>query len=460
MKPSVPIQAGISLVLMLAGLFFWAAADLALMVPELTGLTALMTVLAVVAVYAEDRGWCRWSLAWVFTLAVFLRLTLLFRSPELSDDLFRYLFDGLMIRDGFNPYAVAPSMAHMAGSEASALVSLINHADLPTIYPPGAQVIFALGAFAGGVTGMKLVFIMMDLLACVLVLGILRRLGLPESRLILYAWHPLPILEIGASGHVDAAAVCLILLAFYLALKAGEKKGAFTAAGFSGACLAWAVLVKWLPLMFFPSLVFLVPGGLRRFFLGGFCLVFILLTVPFWPGVLGGLETLGVYLASWEFAGLGFRLLRELSGSGTLARVILAVSGAGILGLIHVRLIFPRVFGPSSSDSWFRFNDPSPEQVVRVCYASAMVWLLTTPTLHPWYGLYLVCFLPFAGGVSGVALSWAVFLGYRVLIDYRLFGLWAEDNWTPLMIAAAPALTALFFRLFSADSGRTYGNVK
>lgn len=449
MKRQVALQTGLSLVLIVTGLFFYVSGDLALRVPELVGLTALMTILAVFAVYAEDKGWCRWSPAWILVLAAFLRLMLLFRNPELSDDLFRYLFDGLMIRDGFNPYAAAPSMARTAGAQATALAPLVNHNDLTTIYPPGAQVLFALGALTGGVTGMKLVFVLMDFTACVLVLGILRRLGLPDSRLILYAWHPLPIFEIGASGHVDAAAVCLIILAVYLALKAGDKQGSFTAAGFSGAGLAWAVLVKWLPLIFFPSLVFLIPRGLRRFFLGGFGLVFVFLMVLFWPGVLGGLETLGVYLASWEFAGFGFRLLRELSGSGTLARVILAVSGAGILALIHARLIFSPVLGQTFSASWRRFKDPSPRQVVGVCYASAMAWLLTTPTLYPWYGLYLVCFLPFAGGVSGVVLSWALFLGYRVLMDYRLFGLWAEDAWTPLMIAAAPVLAALLVHLFS-----------
>jgi hypothetical protein len=65
---------------------------------------------------------------------------------------------------------------------------------------------------------------------------------------------------------------------------------------------------------------------------------------------------------------------------------------------------------------------------------------MLTPTLHPWYGLYLVAFLPFAPGAAGIVLSWSVILGYRVLMDYRLSGLWLEDSLTSFLIISAPLL--------------------
>ena len=72
-----------------------------------------------------------------------------------------------------------------------------------------------------------------------------------------------------------------------------------------------------------------------------------------------------------------------------------------------------------------------------------MAYLLLTPTLHPWYALYLVCFLPFAPGAAGLALTWAVFLSYRVLAFKAFSGQWVENDWIPLLIWVAPVLAFL-----------------
>lgn len=422
------------------GLFFMAAPDLALCVPELVGLTALGTVLAVFAVFAEEKGWCRWSPAFVFLMAAVFRMLLLFRNPELSDDLYRYLFDGLMLLDGLNPYAASPLTALSAGPEAAALVPRINHAHLSTIYPPMAQVFFALGAHVGGVFGMKLVLILMDLLACVLIFGILRRLGLPDARVMLYAWHPLPILEIGASGHIDAAAVSLTLLALFVTLGLKAESTGRIRVFLAGACFAGAVLVKWIPLLFFPGLISLIPPVRRWFWVGGAGLTGLILFFPFLPEAASGFDTLGVYLANWEFSGFAFRTLRMITGSGQTSRVILALAGGGILLVLYARM-FPGLscrypFGLFGG----RTDSPPPLWVLGACCAAALTWLMLTPTLHPWYGLYLVAFLPFAPGAAGIVLSWSVILGYRVLMDYRLSGLWLEDSLTSFLIISAPLL--------------------
>ncbi len=420
------------------GSFFMTTADLALCVPELAGLTALGTVLSVFAVFAEEKGWCRWSPAFVILMAAVLRMMLLFRNPELSDDLYRYLFDGLMLLDGLNPYAASPLTAYSAGPEAAALVPRINHAHLSTIYPPMAQVCFALGAHAGGAFGMKLVLILMDLLSCVLLYGIVRKLGLPDARVMLYAWHPLPILEIGASGHIDAAAVGMTLLALFVGLTA-DSPGRIRAF-LAGAFFAGAVLVKWIPLLFFPGLISLIPPGRRGFWIGGAGLTGLILFSPFLPDAASCFDTLGVYLANWEFSGFAFRTLRLITGSGQASRLILALAGGGILLILYARM-FPGLswrypFGMFGG----RTGSPPPMQVLGACYAAALTWLMVTPTLHPWYGLYLVAFLPFVPGIAGIVLSWSVFLGYRVLMDYRLSNLWLEDYLTSFLVMSAPLL--------------------
>jgi hypothetical protein len=62
-----------------------------------------------------------------------------------------------------------------------------------------------------------------------------------------------------------------------------------------------------------------------------------------------------------------------------------------------------------------------------------------TPTLHPWYALYLAALLPFAGGTAGLVLSWSVLLSYRVLILYAVTGKWMESDGIPLLVMAGPA---------------------
>ncbi|SLM27701.1 membrane hypothetical protein [Desulfamplus magnetovallimortis] len=98
--------------------------------------------------------------------------------------------------------------------EISTLLPLINHPELATIYPPAAQITFAIGNFADSAlnfnesfTGIKTVLIIMDTLSCLFIIRILKKMKLPACHATIYAWHPLPVLEIAKSGHIDGAAI-------------------------------------------------------------------------------------------------------------------------------------------------------------------------------------------------------------------------------------------------------------
>ncbi|RJP36114.1 MAG: hypothetical protein C4548_16370 [Desulfobacteraceae bacterium] len=435
----------------------------ALRVPELIGYAALLTILSAVAVFAGEKPGGGWSAEFILFLAAALRLLFLFQDPELSDDIFRYLFDGMMLLEGANPYAAAPDAVITENPTLTALIPLVNHAHLATIYPPAAQFIFATGAFFGGTLAMKLVLMIMDLAACFLIIRILNQLHLPASRAVLYAWHPLPVIEIAASGHIDAAAVCFLMLALTIALygvKFSEQNTAGAgiakrSAGWkgiiiavtAGACFAAAVLVKWIPLLFLPGVLLMIRGRLRKYWIIGFALTAFAMTAPFWPEIQNSYTILSVYLAHWEFSGFTFRMLRETVGSGYTARLILATCGAIAVGVIYARLFFRDL-------SWISDKIPAesdePQRalpVLKSFYAAAFAWLLMSPTLHPWYALYLLCLLPFAPGPAGIVLSWSALLAYRVMIPYHLTGTWMEDDITPLLIIAAPTTAWTVHRL-------------
>ena len=101
---------------------------------------------------------------------------------------------------------------------------------------------------------LKLAFALIDGIVAVLLLALLlARLGRPPALALVYAWHPLPILEIGRSGHVDGLAVVLLLAA--LLAHAGRRPLA------SGALLAGAALVKFYAAAVLPALLWV--GGRR-----------------------------------------------------------------------------------------------------------------------------------------------------------------------------------------------------
>lgn len=419
--------------------------ELRLAIPLLTGLTALMTMVLAFVLYRGERGGLPWSPAAILAVALALRLLFVFHPAQLSDDVYRYLWDGSNLLRGVNPYLAAPAtMTPPAGLKA--IHAAINHPEYATIYPPAAQLIFAAGAAAGGtVTGLKALLVLLDLALCALLISLLNRLELPVWRAVLYAWNPLPVVEIAGSGHVDGAGMTLFAAALLLLLTRGERR--FYAAA-SGALFAAAGLVKLFPLVLAPVLFLLVAPGRRLLFLAGFSAAAALLCIPFLPDLTNILRTLAVYAGNWEFAGFAFNALRECTGSGGVART----------ALVATLLLFVAVSTWRMASSPETTEDPGARmrRGLNAFYAIAMALLLTTPTLQPWYALMLAALLPFAAGPAGIVLCWAVLLTYRVQIPYFILGQWIESPLVTAAVFLAPAAawggSALLSRRGRAES--------
>lgn len=423
-------------------LLYWMISrldDLRIAVPEWIGLSGII-VLLIVANVSISRSKDVFSTGFIITTGAIYRFLFLFRTPELSDDIYRYVFDGQMLLLGHNPYQAAPLNTIATHPGLADLAALVNHGDLPTIYPPAAQCVFAVGALAGGVIGMKLVLVALDLLLCMVMAQMLKRLDQPRSCLILYAWHPLPVLEIAGSGHIDGAGLFFLFTAlFFLASNFSKETKPWVnqhpvfewVAGFF---LSAAVLTKWLPLIFLPGVLILAGSRQLKRVGWGFFISTLVMTGLFWPGIQNGFHTLFLYAANWEFAAFAFRMLRHILDSGTSSRLILAAAFSMITGVIYFRCF-------RAGNKKLKQNSAHNALLVfQAFYALSMAFLLLTPTLHPWYALYLAAFLPFAAGPAGIILSWSVFLGYRVVIGYAVTGQWLESDLMPVLIVAGPAV--------------------
>jgi alpha-1,6-mannosyltransferase len=187
------------------------------------------------------------ALVTILVVGLAMRLLLLPGWP-VSTDIFRYVWDGRVQGAWINPYLYVPADAALNGLRDGAIYPYINRADYaPTIYPPMSQIVFYLiTRISESIVFMKAVLVAFEGLAVWAILQLLAARGLPRSRVLLYAWHPLPLWEFARSGHIDIVAIAFLLLAFV----AIQRRSPILA----GVALGAGALVKYAPVVTGPAL--------------------------------------------------------------------------------------------------------------------------------------------------------------------------------------------------------------
>jgi hypothetical protein len=206
---------------------------------------ALYAAAAVVAWRARSS---RMTLLVIIVFAALFRYAILSAPPRLSDDIYRYVWDGRVQAAGVNPYRYVPADAALAHLRDVAIYEHINRRDYaPTIYPPAAQMIFfAATRISESVVWMKCVMVAFEAVALWAIATLLASFKLPRQRVLLAAWHPLMVWEIAGSGHLDAILICFVALALVAHRRRRE--------GLTGFLLACAALTKLFPVVLAPAL--------------------------------------------------------------------------------------------------------------------------------------------------------------------------------------------------------------
>jgi hypothetical protein len=323
----------------------------------------------------------------VIAAAALTRWILVGVPPWLSDDLFRYLWEGQALLAGHNPLYESP--ATLAALD-PALAARVNHPDLPSVYPPLALAWFAGMHALGGTVAVAQALTAVADLVVVAALSKLR----PQAGW-LYALLPLPVLESAAGAHIDVPAVALTTVALVVWQR---RPAAGWALLFAGA------LTKLFPLVVLPTVW---RAASRReqvlwpaLSVGvGLALLTPLLELQVPPGLLA-------YSTQWSFNGLVHTPLAALLGS--TARPVLVGAGLAIGGLTVWRARTP----------------------VAAWAAVGVAFVALSPTMHPWYTLWAL--VPaLALGIRGAAAA-AVFVpgSYLVLATYDpATGAWSEGGW-------------------------------
>ncbi|MEI6127752.1 MAG: hypothetical protein WCQ99_14495 [Pseudomonadota bacterium] len=351
----------------------------------------------------RTRSGAAFYLAVMITIAVLARLVLFFNPPALSDDIFRYVWEGKVFSAGFNPFACAPDNPVLEKLRDASIFPGVTRKNIPTIYPPVSQFIFAACArVTPALSTMKMAFILFDLATIAVLLLTLKRLRRNPLQAAIYALNPLVIVEFAGSGHLDSAGIFFLMLSLYLfTLK--KKLSPFIA-------LAASFLVKFLP-------VIILPFFMRKKYLGGMLLFLVLVCTAYLPFISAGGQlfyALGIYSKHWYFNAPFYDLLTLTVSDTIMARKITA--GIFILLMSGVYVWCFR-----------RKSVPEPVLLYRASFVACGFFLLLCPTLHPWYVCWIVPFLAIIPNRAWIFLSGAVFLSYWVLKDYAAFGVWKES---------------------------------
>ena len=401
-----------------------ALGDLGKALPVLIALSAAWTAALALLSWLILRGRAEACLLPLLLWALVLRLPHVPLAPSLSDDLYRYVIDGWVVAHLRNPYLSRPSEA--AGTIPPGLHPIlmqVNHPELATIYPPAAELAFGLGSLIHpGPAGIKALLAAADLASS----WILWRISPVPGLSVLYAWSPLPVLETASSGHVDSLLVFFILAGLW----ASARRRPLLA----GALLGLGAEVKPLALALGPWLLARHSREGRRagaLALAGLAAGLLIPWAPYTKGFGAWWATMHTYLVHWEFGSFPYRLIRE--ALGPLQGRALLLGLFALASLLCSRLPpGPALFGIGTS------------------------FILTSPTLYPWYALPFVAALALAAYPQGLPVTWALLLSYEVLIPYRYLGVWREGTLGPVLVfLLASSLGLLFFwREAQAESGR------
>ena len=334
----------------------------------------------------------RLLLGLVLAGALLFRVSLLVSPVVLSSDVYRYLWDGRVQWAGISPYRYPPDAAELASLRDEAIHPNINRPAKVTVYPPGAQVAFALVALVapGSLPAWRVFLLASEVVTVGLLLVLLRRTGVTPLAVIVYAWSPLVVFEGVQAGHVDLALIPLVLTAL-----AWRQKGSSVRAGIA---LGGAVLMKLYPLVLLPA--WWRPRDWR--FPAAVAATVALGYLPHAATVgLGALGFLPEYLGRAEDHNIGLRALftYPLGLTGEPSRAVAMV------------LFFALMAGVVISIG--RGNRGDAAGMTRAGALAVGTYLLLVPTaMHPWYVLWIVPFLCFRPWPAWLYWSGAVTLSY------------------------------------------------
>lgn len=346
---------------------------------------------------------------WIMVALVF-RGSLLFAWPQLSDDFYRFIWDGRLWASGHHPFGALPSeylKMNIAGVDQE-LYNHLNSKDYFAIYPPLAQYVFWIGvkvsptSILGSVIVMRVVILLAEVGSILLMKSLLNKFNMPRKHVLFYSLNPLIILELTGNLHFEGLVIFYLLLTVFFFTRHQLHSAAIS--------MGVAICAKLIPLILLPAIIGRISiVKLLQFFLV-VVLSCLIIFIPFLDReVINSLQSVGLYFHKFEFNASIYYLVREFG---------FMVYGYNIIQTVGWKLAL-LVFVLIMTFVWIRICQSREKQIERNNQTLFLEWmwmlfiyLVFTTTLHPWYISTLLMFSIFTPYRFVAVWSGLIFLTY------------------------------------------------
>ena len=362
------------------------------------------------------------GLLFLILLAGLMARLMLFGTPAiLEDDYNRYLWDGAVTANGINPYQYSPqqiangevdnAMLYKLKTQSGEIFQRINYPEFSTVYPPAAQMVFALVYWISpfNLDALRLVLLIFEAGSVALILAILKHIQLSPLWVTLYWWNPLIIKEAGNSVHMEPLLMFPVLLACFLLLKGKTM--------LSSAALAVAAGVKVWPILLVIPIWRQLLSSPKRLIANGFVfgLVLAVMITPVLYAELNDHSGFGAFASQWQASSAAYLIAESIANWVWPYEwdAVVDVTKIARFLLVLTLLFFIGAVSFKSAANWAMV-------MKRMFLITAAIYLLS-PSNTPWYFIWIapfLCFFP----VKGLMLAGALIPLHYLFFHFNVRG--------------------------------------
>ena len=365
------------------------------------------------------------------------RIIFLVSLPNLSQDFYRFIWDGRLILSGLNPYLQLPKdlilNANFFMPQAKELVFAMGELSAKhySNYPPINQLCYAIAGFfspnsiIGAVVVLRLIIVSADLGTLYFGQKLLKNIGLNPNKIYWYMLNPLVVLELSGNLHFEGVMLFFLVLSIYLLQKNSYKWAAFF--------MAISISVKLLPLLLLPILYkylglkkAVIFYGLTLFF----CFLFF---VPFLSSELidNYSKTIGLWFTNFEFNASIYYIIRYI-GQQIYGYNIIQTVGKIIPVMVILFILFKAFFSKNKTEI----------DLFNTFLIVLSIYFFTATTVHPWYIINLVFLSVFTQFKYPIYWSFVIILSYFAYSNPEF-----KENFYLIFIEYAVVFTMFFLEI-------------
>ncbi len=336
---------------------------------------------------------------------ILFRFCLIFSTPALSDDFYRFFWDGRIQQLGLNPFDFTPRQFLNQNSDAflSQLFPYLNSPDYFSVYPQLSQILFNIVSVIGkdslqtNLIVIKSMIFLSEIGTLYLLNTLVNKRKQDPSHLLIYLLNPLVIIELTGNIHLEAFMIFFFLLAVILFYRQ-QFIGSATA-------LSLSIQTKLLPILVIPFLIKKI--GIKKTI--GYGLACLLITAFISIGSINTtdrishiVESLNLYYGKFEFNGGIYLFFR------TIGWAIMGYNPIGILSKLMILCTLAGILFVYLKDS----------DMLSGFFWVLIIYLGFAAIIHPWYLTPLIAlsiFVRFRFILVWSALIPLSYISYRTL---------------------------------------------